>query len=658
MTHGRSVGWPGPFPTAAVVMVVIAALTSAACGWRSSEASDRRVIVLGFDGMDHTLAARLMAEGRLPNLSTLAAAGGFVPLATTIPPQSPVAWSSVITGLDPGAHGIFDFIHRDPATMVPYLSTTRTVAGGRSLRWGRYQFPLSGGEVELLRQGEAFWTPLSQAGVKTTILRMPANFPPSETATAELSGMGTPDLIGTYGTFSLYTSGPDALADRTIAGGNVYPIDNVDNVLSANLVGPDNPFLIEPEKVTRAFTAYVDPERAVAKIVVGSEERVLQVGEWSDWVPIAFDLIPTQGLHGMVRFYLKAVRPHFQLYVSPINVDPLDPALPISSPPSYASDLAKALGRFHTQGIAEDTKALSAGILSRDEFLAQARTVALEQERQYRHALGRFTSGLLFAYFSSIDQVSHVMWRPTDPEHPAYDAARDAPYRDVIADTYAGMDRVVGYTLERMSADTLLVVMSDHGFTTWRRAFHMNTWLEQNGYLALINPRQRAGSLFANVDWAATRAYGLGLNGLYVNVRGRERHGTVDPAGRAALAAEIATKLEQVVDSATGERAISRAWVREKAFADVRQPALTPDVVIGYAGGTRVSNQSALGEFPSEVFSDNHDEWSGDHCMDPAAVPGVLATSRPLARKVSSLEELAEAILAEFGVLDDEGRRR
>jgi predicted AlkP superfamily phosphohydrolase/phosphomutase len=658
MTHGRSVGWPGPFPTAAVVMVVIAALTSAACGWRSSEASGRRVIVLGFDGMDHTLAARLMAEGRLPNLSTLAAAGGFVRLPTTIPPQSPVAWSSVITGLDPGAHGIFDFIHRDPATMVPYLSTTRTVAGGRSLRWGRYQFPLSGGEVELLRQGEAFWTPLSQAGVKTTILRMPANFPPSETATAELSGMGTPDLIGTYGTFSLYTSGPDALADRTIAGGNVYPIDNVDNVLSANLVGPDNPFLVEPEKVTRAFTAYVDPERAVAKIVVGSEERVLQVGEWSDWVPIAFDLIPTQGLHGMVRFYLKAVRPHFQLYVSPINVDPLDPALPISSPPSYASDLAKALGRFHTQGIAEDTKALSAGILSRDEFLAQARTVALEQERQYRHALGRFTSGLLFAYFSSIDQVSHVMWRPTDPEHPAYDAARDAPYRDVIADTYAGMDRVVGYTLERMSADTLLVVMSDHGFSTWRRAFHLNTWLEQNGYLALINLRQRAGSLFANVDWAATRAYGLGLNGLYVNVRGRERHGTVDPAGRAALAAEIATKLEQVVDSATGERAISRAWVREKAFADVRQPALTPDVVIGYAGGTRVSNQSALGEFPSEVFSDNRDEWSGDHCMDPAAVPGVLATSRPLARKVSSLEELAEAILAEFGVLDDEGRRR
>jgi predicted AlkP superfamily phosphohydrolase/phosphomutase len=603
--------------------------------------------------MDHALAARFMAEGRLPNLSRLAAAGGFAPLATSIPPQSPVAWSSVITGLDPGAHGIFDFIHRDPETMVPFLSTTRTVPGGRSIKWGRYQFPLSGGSVELLRQGEAFWTPLSRAGVKTTIIRMPANFPPSETTTAELSGMGTPDLIGTYGTFSFYTSGPDALSDRTIAGGNLYPIDNVDDVLTANLVGPDNPFLVKPEKVTRAFTAYVDPDRSVAKIVVASEERVLKVGEWSDWVPIQFDLIPTQSLHGMVRFYLKMVRPHFELYVSPINVDPLDPALPISSPASYASELATALGRFHTQGIAEDTKALSAGILSRDEFLAQARTVAMEQERQYRHALARFTSGLLFAYFSGIDQVSHMMWRPTDPGHPAYDAARDAPYRDVIADTYQTMDQLVGYTLERMPADTLLIVMSDHGFTTWRRAFHLNTWLEQNGYLALIDPKQRAGSYFANVDWAASRAYGLGLNGLYVNVQGREPHGTVDPSDRAAVATEIAARLEKVLDPATGAHAVSRTWLREQAYAEVRQPALAPDVVIGYAGGTRVSNQSALGEFPPEVFADNHDEWSGDHCMDPAVVPGVLATSRPLSRKVSSLDELAGAILAEFVV---EGR--
>jgi predicted AlkP superfamily phosphohydrolase/phosphomutase len=204
-----------------------------------------------------------------------------------------------------------------------------------------------------------------------------------------------------------------------------------------------------------------------------------------------------------------------------------------------------------------------------------------------------------------------------------------------------------------MPADTLLIVMSDHGFTTWRRAFHLNTWLEQNGYLALIDPKQRAGSYFANVDWAASRAYGLGLNGLYVNVQGREPHGTVDPSDRAAVATEIAARLEKVLDPATGAHAVSRTWLREQAYAEVRQPALAPDVVIGYAGGTRVSNQSALGEFPPEVFADNHDEWSGDHCMDPAVVPGVLATSRPLSRKVSSLDELAGAILAEFVV---EGR--
>lgn len=630
-------------------MAVIALLASAACGWRSSEASARRVIILGFDGMDHALTTRLMAEGRLPNLAKLAASGSFTPLATSIPPQSPVAWSSVITGLDPGAHGIFDFIHRDPETMLPYLSTTRTTPGGRSIKWGGYQFPLSGGSVELLRRGSAFWEALGREGIETTIIRMPANFPPSNTATAELSGMGTPDLIGTYGTFSFYTSEPYA-SRRPISGGNIYPIDNIDNVFNANLVGPDNPFLVKPEKVTRAFTAYVDPERPVAKVVVGQEERLLQVGEWSDWVPVEFDLMPTQGLRGMVRFHLKAVRPYFELYVSPINIDPLDPALPISSPASYAPELATELGRFHTQGIAEDTKALSAGILSRDEFLAQARTVELEQARQYRYALDRFSGGLLFAYFSAIDQVSHMMWRPTDPGHPAYDAARDAPYRDVIADTYVRMDGLVGETLDHMPADTLLVVMSDHGFSTWRRAFNLNTWLEQNGYLALTDSKRRAGTLFSNVNWAATRAYGLGLNGLYINVRGREQDGIVDAADRAALAAEIGAKLEQIVDPTTGERAISRTWVREKAYADVHQPALTPDMVIGYAGGTRVSNQSALGEFPAELFSDNRDEWSGDHCMDPGAVPGVLASNRPLALKVSSLGELAGAMLAEFQV--------
>jgi len=152
----------------------------------------RRVIVLGFDGLDYGLTKELMASGRLPNFSRLAERGTFTALGTSIPPQSPVAWSSFITGLDPGRHGIFDFVHRDPKTMQPYLSTTRTEAASRTLKFGKWQVPIESGEVELLREGQPFWDVLEQHGVETTIVRMPANFPPSGTSTRELSGMGTP----------------------------------------------------------------------------------------------------------------------------------------------------------------------------------------------------------------------------------------------------------------------------------------------------------------------------------------------------------------------------------------------------------------------------------------------------------------------------------
>jgi len=193
----------------ACVVLALSLLSTPACGRRHAVLG-RRVIVLGFDGLDYGLTRDLMTRGRLPHFSRLAASGSFAPLGTSIPPQSPVAWSGFITGLDPGGHGIFDFVHRDPKTLTPYLSTTRTEAGGHVIALGKWQLPLSAGRVELLRRGRPFWDVLERHGIETTIIRMPANFPPSGRATRELSGMGTPDLLGTYGTFAFYTSEPYA----------------------------------------------------------------------------------------------------------------------------------------------------------------------------------------------------------------------------------------------------------------------------------------------------------------------------------------------------------------------------------------------------------------------------------------------------------------
>jgi predicted AlkP superfamily phosphohydrolase/phosphomutase len=633
-----------------VIGAVLVALYLPACLHRT-HTTGRRVIVLGFDGMDYELTREMMDRGRLPNLARLAGRGSFNPLGTSTPPQSPVAWSTFITGVDPGRHGIFDFIHRDAKTLEPYLSTTKTESGGRSIKIGRYQFPLEGGKVELLRRGQAFWEALADRGVGTTVIRMPANFPPSGKATRELSGMGTPDLLGGYGIFSFFTSEPFAFGGRTLSGGVVVPVDIEDGVVRTSIEGPDNPFLVEAQKARAEFTAYVDSTKHYVKIVAGDEERLLKVGEWSDWVPVVLPLAAYQKLHAEVRFYLKQLDPYFELYASPLNIDPLDAALPISTPVKYAAELAGATGRFYTQGMPEDTKSLKTGVFTRDEFLAQAKIAGDENIRQFRYVLDRFEDGLLFYYFGNGDQVSHMLWRTMDPEHPAYDPVKDPPYKHVIEDLYVGFDRIVGDSAARLGPEDLLVVMSDHGFTSWRRSFNLNSWLRDRGYLTVRNPnlKEDPGN-FDNVDWSRTRAYALGLNGLYINVKGRERSGIVEPSDRVALANEIAAKLAAVVDPATEQPAVAKVFRREDVYQLAGTEDIAPDLIVGYTKGTRTSDESALGGLPKDVLVDNTDQWNGDHCMDPAAVPGILFTSRALKKPAANLQNLAAAIVAEFGV--------
>jgi predicted AlkP superfamily phosphohydrolase/phosphomutase len=630
--------------------LAIAVLPAAGCGRRTST-SIPRVVILGLDGLDYDLTSRMMKEGRLPGLSRLAKMGGLAPLGTSIPAQSPVAWSDFITGHDAGTHGIFDFIHRDPATMRSYLSTSRTDPPKHVLKLGGWQFPLSGGKVVLLRHGRAFWEILERHGVPTAVLRIPANFPPSGTADHELSGMGTPDILGGYGTFSYYTTDRLALLGKQISSGNVYRVEETDGVIHAQLVGPDHPLKTTPEQLKADFAVYMDPDRPAVKLVVGDETRVLQEGEWSDWVPVSFDLMPTQHLPVQARFYLKQVRPQLALYVSPLNFDPMAPALPISNPPSFAAELARADGRFYTQGMPEDTKALSAGVFSPEEFLRQAKIAGDEVLQQFPYVLRRFDRGLLFYYWGNADLISHMMWRPMDPGHPAYDPVKDPPFADAVPSAYEQADRLVSYALDHSDKDTLVIAMSDHGFASWRRTFHLNAWLHQHGYLAVKDESLPAGrELFTNVDWTRTRAYGFGLNALYVNLKGREEYGIVDPADRDLLLAELKQALETTIDSWTKKPAVGHLYLRDQTFSDGGQRAIGPDAVVGYAKGTRGSDESALGEVEREVLTDNDKAWSGDHEMDSPAVPGILATSRPLKRPARNLRELNASVLAEFGV--------
>ncbi len=647
---GRSAWLRGRTLLGVLLGLAAVALLAVACG-KGHRRDVPPVIVLGFDGMDPELTGKMIAEGKLPNLAKLAHSGGFQRLGTSVPPQSPVAWSNFITGMDSGGHGIFDFIHRDPKTMIPYLSTSHAEESTKFVRINKYQFPLDGGEILLLRHGKPFWEALEDRGVETTIIRMPANFPPSGAASHELSGMGTPDLQGTPGTFSFYTSELFAYYGKKVSGGEVHEVFVEDGKMEDKLYGPSNPFLQKAERATTPFTVLLDPDVDAAKVVVGDEQVLLKKGEWSDWVPVDFKLIPTQHLKGICRFYLQEVRPELKLFVSPINFDPADPALPISHPADYAAELAEATGRYYTQEMPEDTKALKEGVFSPQEFLVQARFVVDDLIQQYEYVLDQYKGGLLFYYFGNTDQVGHMMWRTLDPGHPAYDPAVDGPLATVMPDLYEKFDRIVGYTLDHMPKDALLVVMSDHGFASWRRAFHLNSWLRDNGYLVPLDPsRKEGGEYFSNVDWGKTRAYALGLNGLYVNLKGREKNGIVEPGEKKALLDEIGAKLLEVRDPWDGQVAITKVYQSEEYYRDRGYLDIGPDMQIGYRKTVRGSNESALGALTAEWFSDNTNAWNGDHCMDHEAVPGVLFTSRPLKKTATCLKDLAAAILAEYGI--------
>lgn len=632
-------------PRRTTKLALVVALALAGCrddaDDRIRRPMERGLIILGVDGMDPEILRRVMREGRAPNLKRMAEQGGFIELATSNPPQSPVAWSHFITGHDSSHHGIYDFVHRDPVDLAPYLSTSRAEGPEDAIELGSLQIPLGAGEVVLLRDGLAFWELLEKANVPATIFKVPANFPPHEDWRSEtLSGMGTPDLMGTYGTFQLFTDDPER-AGRPASGGVVHRLDfGGGQKAVAHLAGPPDPFSAAGDDLELPLEVVVDRERDVALVRLDDESVILRPGEWSGWYPVRFPMVPLAGdAPGMVRLYLDSVRPFVRLYVSPINLDPLEPAMPISSPRSYAAEVARDAGRYYTQGMPEDTKALAADVLDDDAFLAQARSIFEERKRLLKRELDRFQGGLLFFYFSSIDQVSHVFYRAIKPGAPP----EVAKYAHVIPDLYAEIDRVVGEVLERAGPNTTVLVMSDHGFAPYDRKVNLNSWLESRGYLALAE--ERGDGPLGHIDWSRTQAYALGINQLFVNLKGREAHGIVPPEEKDLLLRRLARELESFRDPDTGARVVSRAFVVEPG----RHPDRAPDLIVGFARGYRSSDESATGMLSDAIVEDNTSKWSGDHCMDPALVPGVLLSSRPLAVREAALTDLAPTILTYFG---------
>jgi predicted AlkP superfamily phosphohydrolase/phosphomutase len=624
-------------------------------------ASGKKVIVIGFDGMDPLLCMRLMQQGRLPNLSRLKNNNGFRPLATSNPPQSPVAWANFINGAGPGSHGIFDFIHRDPEKQAaPFFAAAETIPGVGYLELGEHKIQLdfwpfnhTPPRTVLKREGVPFWDYLDAAKISSTFYDLPSNYPPSPSRHGYhrcLAGMGTPDLLGSYGTYQHFAeNGPEKPVSE---GGGRRSKIIFSNETSQQLVliGPKNTFLKKPEDATINFVVHRDRDARAAVIEIQQQTILLKQGEWSPWIRIEYSLstpalAPAKKISGICRFYLQEAAPNFRLYVTPVNTDPADPAIQITEPPAFLRELSQSLGLFYNTGFQEDHKALSNRVFNDEEFVRQAGYVLQERMQLLDYALRNYDDGLLFFYFSSTDLQSHMLWWDTTAQHPYRSAAEAKKCFAHVQDIYCRMDALIGELLKRYGDTAHIIIMSDHGFANFRRQFNLNTWLRDNGYLG---PPETT-SLYTDADWSKTRAYGLGINSLYINQRGREEYGIVDPgAEREALLEELVQKLEGVRDR-DGRVVICKARRSDRTYTGPLSK-YAPDLIVGYSRDFRCSWKSCLGDITPEILLNNDSAWAADHCMDSSELPGILFSNRAIESPLPALTDLAPSILTAFGI--------
>jgi len=555
----------------------------------------------------------MLERAELPNLAKIRASGSYSRLQTTYPAQTPVAWSSFATGTNPGGHGIFDFISRDPKTYLPDVALTR---------FERPKNMLAQPRVVNRRSGVPLWQTLSAAGIPSTILRCPCTFPPEAVQGRMLAGVGVPDLRGSQS--------------------------------ATRVIGPRNTKVSPAADTSCEVRIHVDKAARQLAIQTGGSPANIEIPEkgWSDWVRFKFKFSMLQSVTGIARFYVRQLEPHLEFYVSAVNFDPAAPMFPVSAPADYARELADKIGLFSTLGMAEDHNGLNNGRLDEAAYLQHCELVLGERERTMRFELDRFSEGLFFMLFDTPDRVQHMLWRFRDREHPGFEPDLSPELATRIEEHYRRCDALLNPVLDKVDGDTLLIVLSDHGFGTFRRSFDTNTWLYQNGLLALKDgrkPGEDLGEGFAAVDWSKTYAYAVGLGGIYLNFKGREGSGILEEGSEAERVRNaIQTGLADFPDAPTQRAAIRGVSRREELYSGAFVEN-SPDLLVNFHRGFRVSWQSAVGGFSHSLLEDNLRRWSGDHIVDPESVPGILFMNRAALHNHARIIDLAPTILSYLG---------
>ena len=588
----------------------------------------RRVVVLGLDGLSPQVAARLMSRGAMPNLSRLRDSGTFRGMKTTCPGISPVAWSSFQTGVNPGRHAIFDFLKPDRKRYLAVLSSVSTRASEAVRGIWPFRRRRTVTSTRLLRKSQPFWNLLGRYGVRSTVLRVPITYPPERLDGHLLSGMCVPDLRGTQGSYTLLAPGEDPRA--TTGGVRVELVLRDDGTWTGSVPGPDTGR--GPAEVRLELRAVRNGQYHLS---IADASESLRPGELSPWIPVVYRLGRSK-VRGITRARLTESEEGPQLYLTALHVDPSSPAVPISHPVTYSRYLAGMHGPYATLGLAEDTWALSNGAVTEEGFLEQAWSIFEERRKMFGDALRRTRRGLVACVFDTSDRIQHMFWgQGTEPGSP-------------VEIMYRRMDELIGETLDSMGRGDMLIVMSDHGFTSFHTCVDFNRWLVERGYMVLEEDVETVDTAFHGVDWSRTRAYSMGLAGIMVNLKGREGRGIVEPGEEASklMRSIIADLLELRTED--GRRVVKDAWTSEEAY-NGPYTGDGPDIVIGTYSGFRAGWGCVTGGVGGQVIYPNEKHWDGDHCHARSQVPGTLASNWTFHCDAPSILDIAPTVLHVLG---------
>jgi predicted AlkP superfamily phosphohydrolase/phosphomutase len=668
---------------ASLLLVVCLGAAAACSGSHPPEKFKQKLVILGFDGMDPRLVQRWMDQGRLPNMQKLAKLGsGVQPLGTTHSPESPTAWASFATGVNAGKHNIYDFLVRDTNTYLPDLGMVTRQPPRFLLNF----IPVSKPVITSIRGGTSFWVTAGRAGVRSSMLTVPVTYPPEDVPNGEmLSGLPLPDIRGTMGTFYYFGTDLSRYEEgNTEFGGILKRLVFDGDVAQTELVGPPNPIVRQQLRAARSATPIDESGKMriaelearediripvtihwnkagkAATVDVGGATIRLGEHEWSKWINLDFSINVLLRVHGMAQLYLINAGQELQLYISPVNWRPDSPPAPMSSPAAFAGDIYERLGPYRTLGWAEATWPLNEDRIDEKVFMDDLDRAFDDRAQVILQRLEAKQWDLLVGVIEATDRVQHMMWRLIDPQHPMYDKALAAKFGDSIERVYRKCDQFVGEVIARVGPDTPILIVSDHGFHSFRQSVNLNTWLVQNGFMALQGqaPGEKklqdlfgGGTFWENVDWSRTKAYAMGLGQIYVNLKGREGRGIVEPGQQSrevqdALAAQMMT----MTDPKTGEKMVEAVYKSADVYSGeyVKNAA---ELQVGLADGYRVSWQSTLGGSPPGLVYPNLKKWSGDHgSYDYKQTAGVLISNRAVAVGGLQIIDIAPTVLKFFGL--------